>query len=459
MARRSLVVSFAGLLAVAAVAAIVGWGLGWQKVATLLPIGQGASGAATAPAGGVASPTGASPQPPPEVGIVTVTPREIPLPVTYAGRIGAPRDVEIRPRVGGLLLSREFDEGARVKAGQVLFRIDPATFRVALARVAAQLAQAQATLTQAQENFGRISELRSRNVASEQQLEQAIAARDQARAAVDLARAEVEAARLNLDYTTIVSPMDGVTALTSPAVGSLIQPQQTLLTTITPLDPAYVNFSFTDQEAQDFRELNEHRAKPILEKDLTVELRFGDRSRYDKPGRIDTSAQRVDQQTGTIQARAIFPNPDGVLLPGQFVRVVIRGVTLPDALVVPERAVSQGPQGASIYVVTAAGVAEARPVRLGQEVRDGFVVRSGLQPGERVVVDGVIRVKPGQPVRAVAAAPSPAADAAATTPSGNGGRGGDTGAGAAAGTSTTGSAGTGAGASGRSDAEKSEARP
>lgn len=456
MARRNLVLSVVGLLVLAGA---VGWGIGWQRMADLLPFGAGNRGAATAPGTGARAAGGGTAQPPPEVGVVTVTPREVPLPVAYAGRIGAPRDVEIRPRVGGLLLSREFAEGGRVKAGQVLFRIDPATFRVALARVEAQLAQAQAAVRQAEDNYTRIAELRQRAVSSEQQLEQATGTRDQARAAVDLAKAEVDAARLNLDYTTIMSPIDGVTALSSPAAGSLIQPQQTLLTTITPLDPAYVNFSFTDQEAQDFRELNEHRAKPILEKDLTVELRFGDRSRYDKPGRIDTSAQRVDQQTGTIQARAVFPNPDGVLLPGQFVRVVIRGVTLPDALVVPERAVSQGPQGASVYVVTAAGIAESRPVRLGQEVRDGFVVRSGLQAGDRVVSDGVIRVKPGQPVRAVAAAPpSPAADAATATPSANGGGGGETGPDAADGaTSTTGSAG--AGASRRGSAEKSEARP
>ncbi|RAI45557.1 efflux transporter periplasmic adaptor subunit [Rhodoplanes roseus] len=437
--RRIVVLSASAIVAVVALA----WLLGWRGPGDVLPARPGADRQATAPPAGA---TGAPAQPPPTVGVVEVSPRQVPLPVAYAGRIGAPRDVEIRPRVGGLLLSREFDEGAGVKDGQVLFRIDPATFRVALARAEAQLAQARAAVRQAEDNYARVSELRQRNVASEQQLEQATGTRDQARAAVDLAQAEVEAARLNLDYTTIVSPVAGVTALTSPAVGSLIQPQQTLLTTITPLDPAYVNFSFTDQEAQDFRELNEHRAKPISEKDLTVELRFGDRSRYDKPGRIDTAAQRVDQQTGTIQARAVFPNPDGVLLPGQFVRVVIRGVTLPDALVVPERAVSQGPQGASVYVVTAANVAEARPVRLGQEVRDGFVVTSGLQPGERVVVDGVVRVKPGQLVRAVPAKPSPEGGAAAAQSS----------EGAPA---TTGSAGVGSPDGSTGGAKRSGARP
>uniref|UniRef100_UPI00352158A8 efflux RND transporter periplasmic adaptor subunit n=1 Tax=Rhodoplanes tepidamans TaxID=200616 RepID=UPI00352158A8 len=426
------------------------WAFGWRGPGGVLPPGPGASQQAQAPAGDGAAPGGTPSQPPPTVGVITVTPREVPLPVEYAGRIAALRDVEVRPRVGGLLLSREFDEGAPVKEGQVLFRIDPATFKVALARVEAQLAQARATLTQAEENYTRIAELRQRAVASEQQLEQATATRDQARAAVDLARAEVDAARLNLDYTTITSPVNGVTALTSPAIGSLIQAQQTLLTTITPLDPAYVDFSFTDEEGQEFRELNERRAEPISEKDLTVELRFGRDTVYERSGRIDTAAQRVDLQTGTIRARAVFPNPDGELLPGQFVRVVIRGITLPEALVVPKRAVVQGPQGAALYVVNRSDVAEARPVRLGQEIEDGFVVRSGLEAGERIVVDGIIRVRPGQPVRPASADSVPPGGGPAAAEAGGG-----TGPGGAPATTGSGRGSAGAGAA----PANGEARP
>jgi len=239
------------------------------------------------------------------------------------------RDVEVRARVGGLLLRREFDEGARVKEGQVLFRIDTAPYQVALSRAEAQVQQAQATLRQAEENFRRADELFRRGVGTDKQRDDALAARDQAQASLHLAQAEIENAQLNLGYTTIAAPVSGVTALQSPQVGTLILAQQTLLTTITPLDPAYVNFSFTDEEAQEFRELNQKRAKPISEKDLTVELHYGNEIVYTQTGRIDTAAQRVDPQTGTIEARAIFPNPDGVLLPGQFVRVVVRGVTCP----------------------------------------------------------------------------------------------------------------------------------
>jgi membrane fusion protein, multidrug efflux system len=355
--------------------------------------------------------------PPPEVAVVAAEPTEVPFPVEYAGRIAGFRDVDVRPLVGGILLKREYEEGARVKQGQVLFRIDPATYDVARSRAEAQFQQAQATLRQADENFRRIEELFRRGVATDKQLDDVRAAREQAQAAIKLAQAEIEAAKLNIGYTVVNAPVSGVTSLQSPPVGTLIQAQQTLLTTITQLDPAYVNFSFTDEENQDWRALNARRAKPLTEKDLTVELHYANGSTYPQPGRIDIAAQRVNPQTGTIQARAIFPNPDGALLPGQFVRIVIRGVTLPDAIVVPKPAVSQGPQGPSLFVVGQNDVAEARPVRLGRELAQGWVVQEGLKGGERVVVDGIIRVRPGAPVRPVQE-PAGGQQATATPPAG-----------------------------------------
>lgn len=357
--------------------------------------------------------------PPPEVGVLAVQPAEVPLPVEYAGRVAGFRDVEIRARVGGLLLRREYEEGARVKEGQVLFRIDPAPYQVALSRAEAQALQAQATLRQAEENFRRADELLRRGSGTDRQRDDAQAARDQARASVQLAEAEIENAKLNLSYTTITAPVAGVTSLVSPPVGTLVQAQQTLLTTLTQLDPAYVNFSFTDEEGQEFRELNQKRAKPITEKDLTVELHYGNGTTYPQMGRIDTSARRVDPQTGTIQARAIFPNPGGALLPGQFVRVLIRGITLPEALVIPNQAIVQGPQGPSVYVVGENGAAQSRPIRLGQQVAGGVVVQDGLRPGDRIVVEGMIRVRPGAPVRPVPVSAT-AQQADARTPSDEG---------------------------------------
>jgi membrane fusion protein (multidrug efflux system) len=288
---------------------------------------------------------------------------------------------------------------------------------VAQARANAQLAQAQATLRQAEENYKRIEELSRRGVSTDKQLDDARAARDQAQASIQLAQAEIRAAQLNIGYTTVNAPVTGITSLQSPPEGTLVQAQQTLLTTITQLDPAYVNFSVTDTEYQRFRQLNERLAKPIKEQDLKVEVLFGDGTTYRQQGSVDVSARSIDPRTGTLQVRAILPNPDGALLPGQFVRVVMRGIVLPDAIVVPKQAVSQGPEGPFVYVVGDNATAQARPVRLGREVETGWIVQEGLKPGETVIVEGVIRVRPGAPVRPApmkTAAPGASANGPAT---------------------------------------------
>jgi membrane fusion protein (multidrug efflux system) len=353
-----------------------------------------ASGATTAQAPAAAPP-------PAEVGVIETRAAEVPLTLTYAGRVAGFRDVEIRPQVSGVLLKREFNEGAQVKQGQLLFRIDPRTYEVALARGQAQLAQAQASLRQAEENYKRIDELFKKGVATDKQLDDVRAAREQAQAAIQLAQAEIRGAQLNLGYTTVTAPVTGITSLHSPPEGTLILAQQTVLTTITQLDPAYVNFSVTDTEYQAFRQLNERLPTPIKEEDLKVQVLFSDGTAYDQPGSVDVSARSIDPRTGTLQVRAVLPNRAGTLLPGQFVRVVIRGIALPDSIVVPKQAVSQGPEGPFVYVIGENNAAQARPVRLGREIETGWIVQQGLKPGERVIVDGIIRVRPGAPVRPV----------------------------------------------------------
>ena len=343
----------------------------------------------------------ASAQPAPEVGVMTLTAAEVPVPAVYAARVAGYRDIEIRSQVSGILTERAYEDGAKVEAGQVLFRIDRRPFEVARDRALAQLAQAQATSRQAEESFRRVEELSRRQVSTEQALDQARAARDQSQAGVQLAQSELKTAELNLSYTEIKAPVVGTTALTSPPVGSLIQAQQTLLTTLTQLDPAYVNFSVTDAEYQAFRELNEQRAKPLTEADLDVQVQYGSGATYPLRGRVQVSASSIDVRTGTLQVRAVFPNPKAELLPGQFVRVIVRGITLPNAIVVPKQAVSQGPQGPFVYVVGDNQIAQARPIKLGAEISQGWVVQNGLSAGERIVVDGVIRTRPGAPVRPV----------------------------------------------------------
>jgi membrane fusion protein (multidrug efflux system) len=340
--------------------------------------------------------------PPAEVGVMKLQRADVPLPLTYAGRVAGFRNVEIRAQVGGIILKREFVEGAIVKQGDVLFRIDPRSYQAALDRANAQLSQTQATLTQTEEHHRRIEELAQKGVATAKQLEDARAARDLARAAVQGAQAEIQTAKLNLEFTTVTAPVTGPTSLTSPPEGSLAQAQQTVLTTITQLDPAYVNFSTSESEFVELRGMNQAREKPLTAADITVALQFGDRSMFPVKGRLDVSASTVDPRTGTLQIRSIFPNADGALLPNQFVRVLVTGISLQNVFVVPQRAVSQNPQGAFVYVVNSAnnGVM-VRPINLYREVADGWAVKDGLKDGEVIVVDGVQRVRPGAPIKPV----------------------------------------------------------
>jgi membrane fusion protein (multidrug efflux system) len=343
--------------------------------------------------------------PPPDVGVIEVKRADVPLTLAYAGRVAGFRTVEVRAQVSGVILKREYAEGARVKQGETLFRIDPRPYQAAFDRANAQLAQAKATAVQAEENFNRIQELSNKQVATPKQLDDARAARDQARAAIQSVQADIENARLNLEFTVIKAPVSGPTALLSPPEGSLAQAQQTVLTTITQLDPAYVNYSITDRELREFHALNEGSGRPLGDDDITVTLQFGDGTTYPKPGKIIMSSQSVDLRTGTIQIRSVFPNEDGVLLPGQFVRLILKGITLPKAIVIPQQAISQGPQGPFVFVVNSGSAAEVRPVRLDREVGTGWVISEGLNEGDKVIADGIMRVRPGAPVKASPFAP------------------------------------------------------
>lgn len=336
-----------------------------------------------------------------DVGVVELVATEVPVPLQYAGRVAGFRVVEVRAQVEGILLKREYDEGAMVNVGDVLFRIDRRPYEAALARATAQAAQAQATLTQAEENFQRVQGLAARQVSTQKALEDATAARANAQAAVQFSQADVQTAKLNLEYTVVTASIAGPTSLTSPPEGSLIQAQQTLLTTITRLDPAYVNYTITDSELRELQAINRARDKPLSRDDVTVQLQFGDGTIYPQSGKVDTRARTVDPKTGTIQIRAVFPNHDGGLLPGQFVRLNIIGVTLQDAILVPKPAISQGPQGPFVYVVDGNSIAQVRPVELDREVADGWIVREGLKAGERIIVEGTIRVRPKTPVKPV----------------------------------------------------------
>jgi membrane fusion protein (multidrug efflux system) len=348
--------------------------------------------------------------PPPEVAVQPVSARDVPLTFEYAGRVTGSREVQVRARVSGILLERTYVEGQVVKQGDVLFRIDPETYQVQLTRAEAQLAQEQARLLQAERNWKRIQPLFQRETVSARERDEALSALDLARASVAVAEAEVKAARISLDYTKVVAPVSGVTSQEAVSEGSLVGTGATdsLLTRITQLDPLYVNFAIPDSEwAARTAQINEGIVTLPPDRNLVVEVRTSAGAALDVEGRLNYTDSSIDPQTGTISARAVVPNPDNKLLPGQFVRVVVKGMTLKNAITIPQPALMQGPQGPFVYIVTPEGQAQVRPVKLGRAMGDQWVVTDGLAPGDRVVTEGVIKVRPGQPVRtAAAAAPS-----------------------------------------------------
>lgn len=351
--------------------------------------------------------------PPPSVTTVNVAASSVPLSYEYAARISAFRQTEVRARVSGILLKRNFVEGAQVKAGDVLFLIDPAPYEAALMQAQAGLKQAQAQLGQGIREEKRNISLFDQNVGSQKSRDDAISARELAEAAVASAEAQVKTAELNLGYTKVTAPIGGITSLEQVSEGSLISTDSSLLTNITQLDPVYVNFSFSDSEAREIRHLIDLMKSKGQEQKLRVKLTFGDGSTYDHEGSVDFTSATVDVNTGTIQARAIIDNPDRQLIPGQFVRATVSGVTADDAIVIPEIALMQGPQGQFVYTVGKDGKAKINAVTLGQKVGSNWIINSGLDAGDQLITEGIIKVRPGSAVNATAEAA--AADAGKDT--------------------------------------------
>ncbi len=343
--------------------------------------------------------------PPPNVAVSEIQARPVPLRFDYAGRVAAFREVEVRARVSGILQEKAFIEGATVKAGDVLFRIDPAPYEAELARAKAQLQEAQAQLSRTERDAERATTLFQRQYGSEKARDDAVAAHELAKAAVAGAAAQVRTAEINLGYTTITAPISGVTSYRLLPEGSLVGTgaNDSLLTRISQLDPVYVHFSFTDEEATEIRRLlASGEGQGPEDGKLRARIGFGDGKTYDHTGHVDFTDSSVDLQTGTVRARAVVPNPDSRLRPGQFVRISVEGITRNDTIVVPQAAVMQGPQGQFVYAIDQDNKASMRPVTIGREVASGWIVEKGLQAGDRIVTEGVIKVKPGAPVTVAA---------------------------------------------------------
>ena len=332
--------------------------------------------------------------------VTVVTAESQPLPVTweYVGQTIGSREVEVRARVTGILVSRNFKEGDRVKKGQSLFTIDPAPFQAAVARAEADVAAAQARLEQARRNAARMKPLYAEKAVSQKEHDDAVSAESIIAADLKAAQARLVEAKLNLEYTRVEAPISGTTTRAIPSEGTLVSGPNVLLTSVVQTDPMWVNFGIADNEqARIQKEAQSGRLK--LPRNFEVELRLADGSIYPQKGKLDFADVRVSTQTGTREARAELPNPQGTLRPGQFVRVVLKGAVIPDAVTVPQRAVMEGPQGKFVYIVDEKSTAQARPVEAGQWAGDRWIISSGLKGGERVIVDGVMKIGPGAPVR------------------------------------------------------------
>lgn len=353
--------------------------------------------------------------PPVEVTAITLSATDAANLVSLPGRVQAVRTAEVRARVDGVVQRLLYTEGSDVAVGQRLFVIDPRDLETSVGSARAALSGAQTTAANASEDVRRYEGLVEQGVISRQQYDAAIAKKRTAQSAVDEARELLKRAQLNFSYTTVTAPIAGRAGRAEVTVGALVSASAgTLLTTIEPLDPIYVNFSQTSAEVQKARrDIADGTLKlPKLDR-VVVTLQLEDGSLYSEPGHIDFLDMSVNRDTGSAALRAEFPNPKRTLLPGQFVRVRIEAGERPNSIVVPQRAVTLRGDSAIVVVVGSDDVVTERAVTLGEQSAGMWRVLSGLSAGERVVVDGLQKITPGKKVRVTEAAPPSSADTSA----------------------------------------------
>jgi len=353
---------------------------------------------------------------PPEVGIVTIQPQRVALTTELPGRTTPLLIAEVRPQVGGIIQKRLFTEGSDVKAGQVLYQIDPATYQAAFASAKAAQARAEANLSSVRLKEERFRDLVKIKAVSQQDYDDAQAAFKQAEADVASTRAAVDAARINLAYTKITAPISGRIGRSTVTDGALVTASQAAaLATIQQLGSMYVDVT---QSSADLLKLKQNLASGMMKSggaaQARVKLVLEDGTAYPQPGILKFSEVTVDQSTGSITLRAVFPNPQQTLLPGMFVRAVIEEGIIGEAIVVPQRGVTRNPSGeAMVMVVGAEEKVEPRLIKVVRTVGDSWLVSSGLKAGDRVILEGTQRARPGTPVKAVPFGSKPAAAPAA----------------------------------------------
>ena len=374
--------------------------------------------------GGPAGPGAAGgPPPPAEVGVITVAPASVGLATELPGRLEASRVAQVRARAAGILQKRVFTEGGDVKAGQLLFRIDPAPYQASAASAQAALARAQASLTQAAALAERYKPLLDANAISKQDYINAVAAQKSAEADVATGKANVQTAQINLGYASVTSPIAGRIGRALVTEGALVgQGEATQLAVVQQINPMYVNFTQSTTDVLRLRKAVESgQYKRAGAEGAQVRIVLEDGSVYAQPGKLLFTDLTVDQTSGQITLRAELPNPGGLLLPGMYVRVRLEQAQAEAGIVVPQQAVTRGTNGDTVMVVGADAKVAPRPIKVGTAVNGQWVVLDGLKTGEQVMVDGFQKLRGNAPVKAVPWNPaaSGAAPAGASAPGGS----------------------------------------
>ena len=359
--------------------------------------------AIAAVAGGACS-SGAAPggaPPPPEVAVQTVDASPVPLDLTYTARTLGSREVEVRARVGGILIKRRYEEGRPVQQGQPMFLIDPEPVRARLASAQADVAVAKARLEEARRERDRVLPLFDQNAVSQSRRDEVVSTFEVAQATLAAAESRLRTAQLDLEYTDVRAPISGLTSREVLSEGSLVSPDQTssLLTRIVQVDPLYVEFAVPEAEATLMRSSLGQGEQSAL----SVKLVLDGGREHPEAAKLTFLDNAVERDSGTVRARAVLSNPDGQLIPGQFIRAKVEGVRLSDVVLIPRKAVMSGPQGRFVWVVGADEKVEIRPIQVGRNMGNDIVVTDGLAAGDRFIVEGVLKVQPGIAVSAVAA--------------------------------------------------------
>lgn len=363
--------------------------------------------------------------PPAEVTVIKVEPKTLPASFEYVGQTTGSKEVEVRARVTGILEKRLFQEGAPVRAGQTLFIIDPRQLAAQTASLEAEVSRAQAQKAWAEREVARLKPLAERKAVGQKEADDAISNAEIMAAQLKTAEAKLQEMKISLGYTTVTAPISGLSSRAPKSEGSLVNANETLLTTISQVDPMWIPFQISENEQLQLNKaVSEGRL--TLPKDNNYELvvQLADGSTLDRKGRINFADTRINPSTGTFEMRGEVVNRDGLLKPGQFVRVRLQGAQRNNALSVPQVAVMDGAQGKFVYVVDkdkdGKDVAAVRPVQLGPWVSQGgqnlWIIDGGLKPGDQVIVDGVAKLRPAAPITVVAPGAAPPAAPAKPAP-------------------------------------------